>query len=113
MQVGDDRMLQDFASGKDYIFVRWHTGLGEELALRAAMTFAFWVRMYLGLRFLQDIGAFVDVASGLDGVEVWRPAFGSVREAYSLRRFWGYVNLCTAAILCPTQRVAANNMLLL
>ena len=38
-----------------------------------------------------SIAALLDVRFGFSKVEFWRPLFGSPGEAYTLRRFWGFV----------------------
>lgn len=38
-----------------------------------------------------DLGSVLVVGSGLGNVADWPPLFGPITEAYSVRRFWGYV----------------------
>lgn len=38
-----------------------------------------------------SVGALLAVGLGLSKVENWRPAFGSLAEAYSLKNIWGNV----------------------
>lgn len=62
---------------------------GMELAVRSASVLTFWVANYCFLQLFIAVSAIARVACGLDDVKFWRPMFGSLREAYSIRRFWG------------------------
>ena len=35
------------------------------------------------------VAGLLTVGIGGSGVELWRPAFGRVEEAWTVRRFWG------------------------
>lgn len=73
------------------LFSRWDHVTRDELVVRLAFSMGIWATMYFGLRFLQDVLALIAVMTGLSEVSQWRPAFGSPLEAWSLRRFWGYM----------------------
>lgn len=60
----------------------------DELSFRAAATMGFWFGTFLGVNALYSCLAVVSMAIFKSDPAVWRPAFGSVREAYSIRRFW-------------------------
>ena len=68
----------------------------SELTLQDAITraitgFSFWLVNFLVLMLFFDVPGVFCVATGLSGVEWWRPPFNSILEAYTLRRYWGYV----------------------
>ena len=50
---------------------------------------AYWVCTYLGIDGLTSLISFVFVALGIDDVRLYRPNFGPIGEAYSVRQFWG------------------------
>ena len=62
---------------------------GQELAIRVGSTLALGVNVICIFHFGYSILAFIAVISGMSEVTSWRPPFGSLVEAYSLRRFWG------------------------
>lgn len=47
----------------------------------------------------------ISVATGMSKVEDWPPLFGSWFDAYTVRRFWGYVKL---VLLCLIRRRSQN-----
>lgn len=61
----------------------------EQLAVRAITTVAMYVSIYCIVNLMRSIVAFFSVISGLTGVEAWRPLYGPLTEAYTIRRFWG------------------------
>ena len=61
----------------------------EELVLRLATTVSLFVVLYCFIQCYTSIVAIVGVATGMDEVKHWRPTFGSLSEAYTIRRFWG------------------------
>jgi hypothetical protein len=61
----------------------------SELKRKALMISGFAVTFYCIIQTAQSFGAAVAVASGLSKVESWRPAFGSLTDAYSLKNVWG------------------------
>ncbi|KAI4211716.1 MAG: hypothetical protein LQ351_005490 [Letrouitia transgressa] len=60
-----------------------------ELKLRILSTTSFWVTLYSLLQGGQAAASAIAVGFGLSGVTDWRPAFGSLSDAYTLRNFWG------------------------
>ncbi|KAE8391276.1 membrane bound O-acyl transferase family-domain-containing protein [Aspergillus alliaceus] len=58
------------------------------LGLRTVRTFLFWVDRYTTVRFIYDAASIFGVASGLTRPEDWPPYFGSIWEAWTLRRYW-------------------------
>ena len=55
------------------------------------LTASFWFVSHCFIQSFFSVFAFIRVACGLDSVSFWRPNFGSLSNAYSLRQFWGYV----------------------
>ena len=60
----------------------------ERLQVRLYTTLGFWVANYCVVQLVLGVSALIRVAIGLDGPKYWRPIFGSLSEAYSIRRFW-------------------------
>lgn len=61
----------------------------ERLVIRSASTFGFWLSLYCIIQAYMGSMAFLSVALGFSEVNSWRPGFGPISEAYSVRRFWG------------------------
>ncbi|MCJ1349639.1 hypothetical protein MMC31_007880 [Peltigera leucophlebia] len=69
------------------------TGNGENLTLgkiisRLGAVLAYWVCTFVALEGFAGLISFVFVALGIDDVRLYRPNFGPIGEAYSVRRFW-------------------------
>ncbi|KAE8137821.1 membrane bound O-acyl transferase family-domain-containing protein [Aspergillus pseudotamarii] len=58
------------------------------LRLRLIATFLFWVDRYTTVRFIYDITSIFGVATGLTEPKDWPPYFGSIENAWTIRRFW-------------------------
>lgn len=71
---------------------RLWTLTGEDVGFRLAATMAFWTITYSILYVMMHSVALVSVVLGMSGVEFWPHLFGPMREAYTLRGFWGYVS---------------------
>ena len=63
----------------------------EKLITRIFSTFGFAAIMYSLIWSYMALLGVIAVGSGLSEPRYWPPVFGPVKEAYSLRRFWGYV----------------------
>lgn len=61
----------------------------EQLTIRSASTLGFWVSLFCIIQAYMGSMAFLSVALGFSQVESWRPGFGPISEAYTVRRFWG------------------------
>ena len=70
-------------------FRRTHNLSIEELIVRLATTLGLWVSLYCVIQLYMSTIAFLSVACGLDETKSWRPTFGSLSEAYTVRQFWG------------------------
>lgn len=60
-----------------------------EIKRKALMITGFAATFYCLIQGAQSASAAAAVALGLSKVESWRPAFGSLFDAYSLRNVWG------------------------
>ena len=65
---------------------------GEQLLVRLTTTLGFWVSLYASAQMYSSIVPFLGVACGLIKVESWPPTFGPIKEAYTIRQFWGCVS---------------------
>ena len=61
----------------------------EQIVTRFFSMLGFWVSLYCIIWFFMGLLGFVAVGSGLSEPKYWPPVFGSLREAYTVRRFWG------------------------
>ena len=84
-----DINAMSFAASKVPFFGRLGAISMEDLVVRIATTAGLWVSIYCVLQAGSSLYSFIFVAFKIDEPKDWRPAFGSLREAYSLRRFWG------------------------
>ena len=79
-----------YSSERVPLFARLGDISREELLMRTGTSVGVWASMYCMLTLYQDIASFTCVMSDCDDVKSWRPAFGPLKEAYSMRRFWRY-----------------------
>jgi len=80
-----------FAEGRVPLLTRLGDVAAEELIVRTVSTLVLCINVICFMHIGYGIMAFVGVAVGISDVRSWRPPFGSPWEAYTLRRFWGYV----------------------
>ena len=81
-----------FAWQKVGIFSRLSDITAEDMAIRVVVTLVGWTSIFCVLNALHCILAILAVATGMTGVDVWPPMFGSLKDCYSIRQFWGYVS---------------------
>jgi hypothetical protein len=79
------------------VFSRLQSVSAAELKLRALTITGFGVTFFLVIQGFISLAATTAVGTGLSPVESWRPAFGSIWDAYSLKTLWGYVFRATLA----------------
>ena len=79
----------NFSARKVPFFRRLGTVSGEDLIVRVATTLGLWVSLYCVIQAGTNFYAFLCVGLGIDERKDWPPSFGSLKEAYSVRRFWG------------------------
>lgn len=82
-----------FAPAMIPFFTRLGQVSGEELAMRIFGTLGSGLGLFCSQQGIYSIVALIAVALGLSEQRYWRPLFGSVSDAYTLRRFWRYVAL--------------------
>lgn len=74
-------------------FVPLLSRLGEvsmdEMKRRVMSSIGQWVGIYTVLQLVHSCLAFVTVSLGVYEPSGWRPLFGSVKDVYSIRNFWG------------------------
>ena len=87
----NDTNAKNFAPTKVPLLSRLHEVSVVEVVMRVLVTLGAGVGIYCSQEGLQSSIAFLAVATGLSEAEDWKPRFGSVTEAYSIQRFWGYV----------------------
>lgn len=80
----------DFTDEKIRFFSRLKDVTQREMIVRLWLPFATYLPMYLEYSSLHCIVSVIAVAFGDDPLQ-WPPLYGDLRDAYSLRRFWGYV----------------------
>lgn len=67
----------------------------SQLLARLTATIGFWVMVYSLMDAIHRFVSILSVASGYSRPQEWTDLFGSVREAYSIRGFWGLVSICS------------------
>lgn len=72
-------------------FSRLKTLGTAEVILRVLASHILWLNIYCIFRVFHGCLSFLAVGSGISEVNDWAPPFGPLSEAYSIRRFWGYV----------------------
>lgn len=73
---------------KQHLFGRDNVTMGE-LGFRGGAVAGFWIANFLGLSANYSCLAVLAMVVFRADPEVWRPCFGRVRDAYTVRRFWG------------------------
>lgn len=72
-------------------FRRFSDVTSSELALRLSSTLTFWINTYCIINVINGVLALFCVGLGLSEAKDWPPIFGAVGEAFSVRKFWGWV----------------------
>lgn len=80
----------DFAHGKIHLFSRLKDVTLRETNIRLWLPFMTYLPMYLEYSSLHCLVSVIAVALGDDPAQ-WPPLYGDLRDAYSIRNFWGYV----------------------
>ena len=83
--------VKSFSPQRTLFFRRLSEISGEDISTRFATTLGTGVSIYCFQDGLQSLLALTAVSMGISDVSSWRPRFGSLRDAYTIRRFWGYV----------------------
>lgn len=88
--LGNDEGMNraNFDSSKIPFLTRLNEISLAESIMRYSATVGAGVGIYCSQDCLQSMLAFVTVALGFSRIEDWRPRFGALGDAYSIRRFW-------------------------
>ena len=78
-----------FADSYVPFYARLDEVTAEEVLIRVGTTIGFWFGAYTSIQAYHSATALIAVASGLMTPADWRPTFGSLSNAYTLRGFWG------------------------
>ena len=87
-----ERNVSLFSDEKVAFFRRWNSLGLEEIVIRVSASLILWLNIYCIFRIFHGLIVLLAVGSGFSNVQDWPPPFGSLSEAYSVRRFWGYVD---------------------
>jgi hypothetical protein len=88
-QLGFELEMLDFLPSKESYFRRLTTVTLRETLIRTWIVL-YWTFYSVGLYTgIHDVLAFIFVGTGFDKPEDWPPLFGSIRDATSVRYFWG------------------------
>lgn len=79
----------DFTWQKVAIFARWREVSIEEISSRIIISLLCWASMYCIIQAVYCSMALIAVAIYITPIDAWPPLFGSIKESYSLRQFWG------------------------
>ena len=83
--------MKNFSARHIPLFSRLPEVSAEEFAIRDFSTLARGIGIYCSQEGLQSLFALAAVGVGISDVRSWRPRFGSLHDAYTVRRFWKYV----------------------
>ena len=83
--------VKSFSPQRTLFFRRLSEISGEEISTRFATTLGIGISIYCFQDGLQSLLALMAVSMGISDVRSWRARFGSLRDAYTIRRFWRYV----------------------
>lgn len=81
----------DFSPETIPLFTRVSHVTGQQLLTRLMTTLGYGIAVCSFQQLIHSIWALIDVGFGFSKVESWRPLLGSPEEAYTIRRFWGFV----------------------
>ena len=87
-----ERNASLFSDEKVAFFRRWNSLGLEEIVIRVSASLILWLNIYCIFRIFHGLIVLLTVGSGFSNVQDWPPPFGPLSEAYSVRRFWGYVD---------------------
>lgn len=70
------------------LFARLSAISGQEILVRMGVSFFMWLIGYCVVQAIYSAMEIIAIASGLTGVEGWKPLFGSLSGCWSIRQFW-------------------------
>lgn len=88
-QADQDSSL--FAPHKVPFFSRLRDVTPEDLIVRFITALIIWATSYCMLQITYDLMSIFAVSLRITNVKSWRPLFGSIWDAYTVRKFWGWV----------------------
>lgn len=88
--LGADLPL-DFSPETIPLFTRLSNVTGQQLLTRLMAALGYGIAVCSFQQLIHSIWALIHVGFGFSTVGSWRPLFGSPMEAYTIRRFWGFV----------------------
>ncbi|KAL9129861.1 MAG: hypothetical protein Q9217_001816 [Psora testacea] len=81
--------FQTFALDLVPVFTRLHTVTTEQVVVRTVTSVGTLFSIYCLVNLMRSVVGFFSVLLYFTDVTSWRPMFGSLGEAYSIRGFWG------------------------
>jgi len=82
-----------WVSRKVPVLARLSDASAGELGARTSVSAAWWIQQVCFLQGFYSIGCILAALSDESQIQTWRPLFGSLSDAHSMRNFWGYVSL--------------------
>lgn len=97
---------QAITSGTEFLFFE---ATSSQLLGRVVSTIGFWLILSCILDTFHRFVSILSVASGFSRPEDWPGLYGSVKEAYSIGRFWGLVSQLTPLHYCEQKKKRVND----
>ncbi len=82
-----------FSDEKVALLTRLDSLNPKEIVIRVLASLILWLHIFCIFRIFHGLVVLLAIGSGFSEVKDWPPPFGPPSEAYSVRRFWGYVKL--------------------
>ena len=89
--INEELNSQYFNSSRVQFFARIHEVSVQEMVIRVSATMIFGLGVFCTQAMGQNMIVITAVSLGMSKPEDFSSGFGSLKEAYSLRRFWRYV----------------------
>lgn len=86
-----EKYSTNYAESRVPLFSRFPEVTREELMTRFVSSVFWWFGSYVVIQGYYTGLALLSVSSGVDRPELWRPFFGPLSEAYTIRGFWRWV----------------------
>ena len=87
--VQPERNAVLFASKNIPFFARLGDVSIEQVAIRVVASLTLWLNIYCTIRMGYSVLGIIAVGTGFSQVSAWRPPFGRLADAYTMRQFWG------------------------
>lgn len=79
-----------FSTGKIQVMSRVGAITTEQIIIRLVGSFIYWINLFAVLQGVFSVTAVLTVGLGLSHPGSWKPLFGPMHSATSIRGFWGY-----------------------